>query len=47
MFAGTLVTNVSLVMMLLSGLILTLFIDGSKLRRLAASRQSNPNNPIL
>lgn len=44
---GTLVTNVSLVMMLLSGLILTLFIDGSKLRRLAASRQSNPNNPIL
>lgn len=45
--AGPLATNATLVIMLLFGLILSLFIDGSKLRRLAASRQSNQNNPIL
>jgi len=40
-------TNITLVAMLLFGLLLCLFIDGKKLKRLAASRQSNQNVPIL
>lgn len=46
-FAGSLITNISLVLMLLFGLLLCLFIDGSKLQRLAASRQSNVHNLLI
>ncbi|KAK7595318.1 hypothetical protein V9T40_013143 [Parthenolecanium corni] len=44
---SSLITNISLVLMLLFGLLLCLFIDGSKLQRLAASRQSNVHNLLI
>ncbi|XKL64609.1 hypothetical protein PGB90_004695 [Kerria lacca] len=44
---GSLITDISLVIMLLLGLILCVFIDGSKLKRLAASQRSNTNNMLL